>query len=446
MGLLDFSTIMAYCLLITYVHSFNQRGILFQYNSNRNTKLHMDLNGDYTAVMIVPTGIGASIGGYGGDALPACRLLAAVCDRLITHPNVMNGAMLYAEIPNVLYVEGYALDEFAADRLGLLPVTKKGHKIGLLVDAAIEEDLRIRHLQVADAFRATLGIDVSACVITSQPVGVEIALSASGASWGTLNNIQTLKEAAGVLLQQGCTAIAVVVRFPEDESEEEKGAFEKYRKGGGVDCIAGITMPHKKSSSLVYAVDALYIGAEAIISHVITKQYLVPCAHAPAFAPFDAGNIYIKVPFGLQRRSDTSSVDVDVSPKSCSEELGYTFLPCVLKYLHRAPSLVPVESDAHIPRNLIRAEDVDAVVAPVDALGGPAVLSFLDRGALIIAVEENTTVMDVSEQHLVSSSAKGRIVRVRSYAEAAGILVAHREGILFDSLTSSVNTIPITHL
>ena len=27
----------------------------------------------YTAIMIVPTGIGASIGGYAGDALPSAR-------------------------------------------------------------------------------------------------------------------------------------------------------------------------------------------------------------------------------------------------------------------------------------------------------------------------------------------------------------------------------------
>ena len=51
--------------------------------------------GDYTAVMIVPTGIGASIGGYAGDALPAARLLSCVVDRLITHPNVLNGMFFH---------------------------------------------------------------------------------------------------------------------------------------------------------------------------------------------------------------------------------------------------------------------------------------------------------------------------------------------------------------
>ena len=45
----------------------------------------------YTAVLIVPTGIGASIGGYAGDALPVAHGIASVVDTLITHPNVMNG-------------------------------------------------------------------------------------------------------------------------------------------------------------------------------------------------------------------------------------------------------------------------------------------------------------------------------------------------------------------
>ncbi len=49
----------------------------------------------YNVVLIVPTGIGAAIGGYAGDALPVARAMSQVCDRLITHPNVMNGAQLY---------------------------------------------------------------------------------------------------------------------------------------------------------------------------------------------------------------------------------------------------------------------------------------------------------------------------------------------------------------
>lgn len=44
---------------------------------------------EYTSVMIVPTGIGAAIGGYAGDALPVARALSSLVDCLISHPNVI---------------------------------------------------------------------------------------------------------------------------------------------------------------------------------------------------------------------------------------------------------------------------------------------------------------------------------------------------------------------
>ena len=75
-----------------------------------------------TAVVIVPTGIGAAIGGYAGDAVPVVRAIAQVADRVITHPNVLNGAQLYWPLDNVLYVEGYGLDHFAAGHWALAPV------------------------------------------------------------------------------------------------------------------------------------------------------------------------------------------------------------------------------------------------------------------------------------------------------------------------------------
>lgn len=34
---------------------------------------------------------------------------------------------------------------------------KKCHKIGLILDKGIEESLKLRHIQVADAMRASLG-------------------------------------------------------------------------------------------------------------------------------------------------------------------------------------------------------------------------------------------------------------------------------------------------
>jgi hypothetical protein len=106
------------------------------------------------------------------------RAFASVADTLVTHPNVMNGASLYWPQPNLLYTEGYALDQFAAGRCavfaqqgpvsparlpaphqcvvcrwGLRPLRHGGHRIGLVLDRAMEEDMRTRHLQVADGAR-----------------------------------------------------------------------------------------------------------------------------------------------------------------------------------------------------------------------------------------------------------------------------------------------------
>ena len=322
----------------------------------------------------------------------------------------MNGAMMSWPMSNVLYVEGYALDEFSNDRISLLPITKKGHKVGLLLDKEIEEDLRIRHLHVADAARATLGLDISQCIVTSRDVGVSLRTTETGASWGTIKDTATLIEGGEELVKLGCTAIAVVVRFPEEEDDDSptaKEMFEAYRKGNGVDAIA---------------------GTEALISHVLTKRLMIPVAHAPAFLPMEA--------------------EADVSPKAAAEELGYTFLPCVLNYLHRAPKLIK-NDDKRIYKNAIKSDDVDAVVVPVTALGGPAVLSFLSKGVLIIAVESNKTTMKASYSDLFpdkNNINKNNVIYVKSYFEAAGVLAAHKNGILFDSITPNIDSIPFKEL
>jgi hypothetical protein len=97
----------------------------------------MLMNRPYSVALIVPTGIGAAMGGFAGDALPIAKAVAASCDRLITHPNVMNGAQLYWNIPNALYVEGYALDKFAAGTWGLQPVRR--NRIGIVFDRSISK-------------------------------------------------------------------------------------------------------------------------------------------------------------------------------------------------------------------------------------------------------------------------------------------------------------------
>lgn len=335
----------------------------------------------YTVGMIVPTGVGAAIGGYAGDALPMLRAIAQVADRVITHPNVMNGAALYWPLPNALYVEGFGLDQFAAGQWGLRPVRQ--NRIGLLLDAGIEPELRWRHLQVADAARATLGLDLTDYVVTDAPLQVELRQTDSGATWGTIGNPDSLLRAAERLIREaGAEAISVVVRFPEMDVDDP--ALQAYRHGQGVDPLA---------------------GAEAVISHLLVRQFKIPCAHAPALSPLP--------------------LDPQISPRSAAEELGHTFLPCVLVGLSRAPQFIAQNQRVERGRDRgIWAEDLSALVIPASCCGGSAVLSLSQTATQIIAVSENSTRMQVYPDDLGLKT-----TNVRSYWEAVGAIAAHRAGL-----------------
>ena len=342
----------------------------------------------FTVVLIIPTGVGAAIGGYAGDALPVARAIAQISDRLITHPNVLNGAQLYWSLDNVYYVEGYGLDRFAASEWGLRPVRQ--NRVGLILDQGIEPELRLRHIQAADATRATLGLNLTDYVITDAPLAVELRAADSGASWGTIGNPGSLLRAAEKLIDQGgAEAIAVVARFPDDDQSE---ALQNYRHGSGVDHLA---------------------GAEAVISHLIVRHFQIPAAHAPALSPL--------------------AVDPDVSPRAAAEELGYTFLPCVLVGLSRAPQFVTQGSSSS---EAIWSDSVDLAIVPYHACGGSAILSLANSSTQIIAVTNNSTQIAVPPEPLGI-----KVTKVNSYLEALGTIAACRAGIDYRVLNPDISSL-----
>ncbi|KAH0671099.1 hypothetical protein KY289_025592 [Solanum tuberosum] len=305
---------------------------------------------EYTSVMIVPTGVGAAIGGYAGDALPVARALSSVVDCLISHPNVLNAAMLYWPMPNALYVEGYALDRFAEGLWALQPVHQ--NRVGLVFDAGIEEELLMRHLQVVDATRASLGLPIVGYTVTDTPLLVEKWVDpTSGQSTGRIQRPDSLLRAVENLRNEcKVDALAVVARFPDDDIED----LDDYRQGVGIDLLAGV---------------------EAVISHLVVKNFQIPCAHAPAVLP--------------------PQLNMAVCPKSAAEEIGFTFLPCVLAGLSTAPQYLVKGNN--FSDNCIVAGDVDSVILPIDACRGDGALAFANRKInkpLIIAVEENQTVLN----------------------------------------------------
>ncbi len=332
-------------------------------------------------ILLIPTGIGCEIGGFAGDALPTAKLLASASGCLVTHPNVMNGGSLSETDERIYYVEGYSLDKFARGEIALKKVNQQ--KIGIIFDKSINKSLLTRHLQVADACIATLGINLHSYVITEDPLGVIINDHSCGNSGGYIQNPASLIRAGEKLIEKGVSAIAIVAKFPEEISNLD---IDLYREGKSVDKIAGV---------------------EAVISHIISKYLKVPCAHAPAFEPIE--------------------IKEDLDPRAAAEEIGYTFLPSVLIGLSKAPNLIDLpNNDKEVT---LLPSEVESIVVPKGALGGEAVLSCMERSLNIIIVK-NKSVLEINKNNFNYPY----FIEVENYMEAAGVLLSIKEGINLASI------------
>ena len=78
--------------------------------------------GRFNVAMLIPTGIGAAIGGHAGDATPVAQLMASVSDNLVLHPNVVNASDINEMPANALYIEGSVLCRLIMGTVGLHPV------------------------------------------------------------------------------------------------------------------------------------------------------------------------------------------------------------------------------------------------------------------------------------------------------------------------------------
>tara|TARA_Y100001978_G_C23653501_1_gene414743 strand:- start:548 stop:1306 length:759 start_codon:yes stop_codon:yes gene_type:complete len=252
----------------------------------------------------------------------------------------------------------------------------------------------LRHLQVADACIATLGINISSYVITEEPVGIVICNESSGLSNGYIDNPETLLNAGKKLINQGVTAIAIVTRFPDELNSEN---VNLYREGKGIDIIAGV---------------------EAVISHLISKYLKLPCAHAPALSPIE--------------------LKKDLDPRTAAEEIGYTFLPSVLIGLSNAPNLIDLPSSNESIS--IYPNDIESIVVPNGALGGEAVLACMERNINVISVH-NRGVLNVTDKWFDYK----KLFKVENYFEAAGLLLSLREGINHKSLMRPLKSIYNIH-
>ncbi len=293
---------------------------------------------------IVPTGIGASIGGFAGDASTYARMFAKN-NKLIVNPNVVNAACFSGITDNMLYVEGYSLDEFFRGKCRL--EESCGNKIGVIFDKSIPEPVLNVHINTINAVKTVYGINIIDWELTEEEVGVEFFVDQSLNSMGNVKNLSTLKQATQNLISKGAEAIAIVCHFPEEQGDD-------YAKGIGVDPVGGV---------------------EAIISHYISKEFQVPCAHAPAFSDI--------------------SISTEIVDNRCSAEyITPTFLPCILIGLSNAPK---INKDSGVS-----IEDLDFLIMPYNALGGIPVLETVKRGKKVYAVKENSSVLNVTQENFVA--------------------------------------------
>ena len=296
-----------------------------------------------TGAFIIPTGIGASIGGFAGDASKWARRISKKC-KLIVNPNVVNAACFSGITENMLYVEGYTLDRLFRGEIGLKE--SENNKIGVVFDKAIPRNVLNIHINTINAVKTVYDIDIYGYEITKEEVGVDFYVDESGVSTGNVKNLDTIKEAAQNLIKNGCNAIAIVCLFPDEQGDD-------YSNGIGVDPVGGV---------------------EAVISHYISKELKIPCAHAPAFI-----------------NTEISSYIVD---SRCSAEyITPTFLPCILIGLSNAPLITDRNSG-------INVDDLDFIIIPYNSLGGIPVLEMNKLGKKIYAIQENKTVLNVSSIHL----------------------------------------------
>jgi hypothetical protein len=341
----------------------------------------------FNAVMLVPTGIGAEIGGHAGDAAPAARLLSAVCDTLITHPNVLNASDIN-EIPeNGLYVEGSVLCRLLMGTVGLQRV--RANRILTVIDAHEDKIFVNFAINAVNAARSAYGLHCSRIVQLDPPVELLAEYSSSGSAVGRIEALENLCELLDEYRNEyDAVAISSVIGVPPNFH------MDYFLSEGAMVNPWG--------------------GVEAMLTHAISSLYNIPSAHSPMLESQEIAN------------KDPGIVD----SRMAAEAVSNAFLHCILKGLHRSPKIIadPIEMQHH---SVLTAADISCLVIPDGCIGLPT-LAALEQGIKVIAVRENRNVM---RNDLTSLSwATGQLHIVENYWEAAGVMTAIKAGIAPESV------------
>jgi len=281
-------------------------------------------------VLIVPTGIGAEIGGHAGDGSPAAKLFGSLCDNLITHPNVVNASDINEMPENTLYVEGSILDRFLRGEIYLKKVHR--NKILLVVNPPVD----INTINSVSAARVTIGANIS-IVVLETPLQL-IANYKNGKASGIVIGWDDLIEQVN---KYEFDALAIQTKI-----EVDKEVAECYLRNGGINPWGGV---------------------EAKASKLISDGLDKPVAHAP----LDSGLF-----------NDFKEI---VDPRLSAEVVSISYLHCIIKGLNKAPR-IDYNSGLSI-------DDVDFLISPYGCVGEPH-WACMKSGIPIIVVRENKTCLN----------------------------------------------------
>ncbi len=336
----------------------------------------------FNAVFVVPTGAGAEVGGHAGDAAPAARLLAACCDMLITHPNVVNASDINELPDNALYVEGSVISRLLMGTAGLNTV--RSNRVLMVLDARSDEMIENLTVNTAETARAAFGMEIAGIYKLDPPLELVAEYAQSGRAVGRSGHISDLLA----LLKEkrenyDAVAISSLIAVPD-------GFHEQYFASDG-------------------AMVNPWGGIEAMLTHAVSQILDVPSAHAPM----------------MESREILFDDPGRVDPRMAAEAISSSFLYCVLKGLSRSPAVV---SDPSIVQssNITSAKDISCLVIPDGCLGLP-VLAALEQGIAVVAVREGAGTL--SNDLGALPWRKNQLLYAENYWEAAGILSSLRAGV-----------------
>jgi len=352
--------------------------------------------GSFNAVLLVPTGIGAEIGGHAGDATPVAQLLASVCDTLITHPNVVNASDIN-EIPgNGLYVEGSVICRLMMGTAGLQPV--RSNRVLVLMNTHTDQLFNTLTVNSVNAARASYGLICPRIIELDPPLVMISEYTPSSRAAGHVEDLHHVLELLDTHRDEyDAVAISSVITVPTNYHGD-------YFNSEG---------------SMVNP----WGGVESMLTHTISSIYDVPSAHSPMLESQEVLD------------ADTGIVD----PRMAAEAVSTTFLQSILKGLQKSPRIITDQDALHHP-GVLNSSHVSCLVIPDGCLGLPT-LAALDQGIPVIAVRENRNLMRNDLTQLPWRP--GQLQIVENYWEAVGVMAALKAGIAPGSVRRPIKPVAV---